>query len=109
MKILLVLAMALTMTAPAFAQGGDMRYMAAAGTSSMTMGSGVGVVKAIDPRAGTVTIQHGPIAALGWPAMTMAFKARSAALLEGLAVGQSVNFQIMRTGAVVQLTAVARR
>ena len=31
----------------------------------------MGVVKKIDARAGPVTLQHGPIAALNWPAMTM--------------------------------------
>jgi Cu(I)/Ag(I) efflux system protein CusF len=59
-------------------------------SSGMKHGQGTGVIKAIDP-AGSVTLQHGPIAAVSWPAMTMTFKAKPA-LLKGLKVGQSVDF-----------------
>ena len=34
-----------------------------------------GKVEAVDATAGTVTIAHGPVDALKWPAMTMTFKA----------------------------------
>ena len=73
MKLILAAAVALAVATPALAQsGGDMNNMSGmTGTdqSSMTMADGAGVVKAVDPQAGTVTIQHGPIAALKWPAM----------------------------------------
>jgi Cu(I)/Ag(I) efflux system protein CusF len=36
--------------------------------------SGEGVIKAVDIKAGTVVIAHGPIPALKWPAMTMKFR-----------------------------------
>lgn len=35
---------------------------------------GVGIIKSIDQRAGTVTIAHEPIQELNWPPMTMPFK-----------------------------------
>ena len=54
--------------------------------------SGQGVVTAIDLKGGTVTLKHGPIAALKWPAMTMTFRVDSAALLNGVSVGSKVNF-----------------
>lgn len=55
-----------------------------------------GVVRAIDGRAGTITIQHGAIAALNWPAMTMNFRVASADLLRGVTVGSRIHF-VLRT------------
>ncbi len=69
-------------------------------------GQGKGVIKAIDPRAGTLIIQHGPIAAVGWPPMTMAFKARPARLLTGLKVGQTIGFDATVRGMSAEITAV---
>jgi Cu(I)/Ag(I) efflux system protein CusF len=73
----------------------------------MVMADGAGTVTALDPKAGVVTIHHGPIAKLSWPAMTMAFKATDPAVLQGVKVGQSVKFQLMQMGSDTQLTAIA--
>jgi Cu(I)/Ag(I) efflux system protein CusF len=54
---------------------------------------GVGQIKSVDAKAGTVTIHHGPIPALGWPAMTMTFKATPEALQTAKA-GQTVKFTL---------------
>ncbi|MBU0920759.1 copper-binding protein [Stutzerimonas kunmingensis] len=51
-----------------------------------------GVIRAIDARQGSVTIAHGPVPELKWPAMVMPFKA-DAAQLGGLAVGDAVEFR----------------
>ena len=56
---------------------------------------GEGVVRSIDTNANTVTIAHGPIAALGWPAMTMAFHVRAPEMLNGVTVGARVHFDLM--------------
>lgn len=56
---------------------------------------GEGVVTAVNASAGTVTINHGPIAALRWPAMTMAFPVQSANLLTGISVGARVHFTLV--------------
>jgi Cu(I)/Ag(I) efflux system protein CusF len=45
----------------------------AATTVVAPVASATGVVKAIDPAAKTITLDHGPVAALQWPAMTMTF------------------------------------
>lgn len=55
---------------------------------------GTGKVTTIDAVAGTVTLDHGPIAALNWPSMSMAFTASDPALLAGIAVGDTVSFEI---------------
>ncbi len=59
---------------------------------------GMGVVKAVDAAAGTVTIAHDPIPALKWPAMTMKFTVESAAVLEGVAAGKTVHFVLRNIG-----------
>lgn len=59
---------------------------------------GDGVVKAVDVKAGTIVIAHGPIAALKWPAMTMKFKVESAAVLNGVTVGKTVHFWLKNVG-----------
>jgi multidrug efflux pump subunit AcrA (membrane-fusion protein)/Cu/Ag efflux protein CusF len=54
-----------------------------------------GTVDAIDLKAGTVSINHGAVATLKWPAMTMEFKAANAGLLAGLKTGQPVSFEFV--------------
>jgi Cu(I)/Ag(I) efflux system protein CusF len=75
------------LASPALAHQGENHATEVAQTAE-----GQGIVRAINAQGGTVTIAHEPIQALGWPAMTMAFRARSANLLNGVSVGQRVHF-----------------
>jgi Cu(I)/Ag(I) efflux system protein CusF len=59
---------------------------------------GVGVIKAIDTARGTITLQHEAIKAIGWPAMTMRFKAASPDLLTAAKVGDRVRFGLKPNG-----------
>ena len=54
-----------------------------------------GSVDSIDLEAGTLSLNHGPVASLHWPAMTMEFKVANAALLKGLKPGQAVSFEFV--------------
>lgn len=54
----------------------------------------VGVVRAVDAKAGKVTLAHEAIPARKWPPMTMAFKVSDPALLKGLAIGTKVRFKL---------------
>ena len=54
-----------------------------------------GSVDSIDLKAGTLSLNHGPVATLKWPAMTMEFKAANPALLKGLMPGQPVRFEFV--------------
>ena len=55
-----------------------------------------------------VTLSHGPIASLQWPAMTMAFKAPPNGLPNDVAVGATVNFEIRQTtDGTFEITAIA--
>lgn len=61
--------------------------------AEMKHGKGLGTVIAIDPAKGTITLDHGDIVELNWPAMQMGFSARPE-VLEGIKVGDKVDFEI---------------
>jgi len=69
-----------------------------------------GSVDSVDLKAGTLTLNHGPVATLKWPSMTMEFKAANASLLNGLKPGQAVRFEFVERQpgeyVVTSLTAV---
>jgi Cu/Ag efflux protein CusF len=113
MKLILTAAAALALAAPALAQpaGGansmaGMANMQGMDRTPMTTASGAGVVTAVDAKAGAVTIHHGPVAELNWPAMTMTFKASPPSLLQDVKAGQSVTFTLMQMGGATTLTAI---
>ena len=85
---LAVFALSAVPAAPAFAHAGHDH-------GAPQSAEGEGVVRAINAQAGTVTVAHGPIAALNWPAMTMAFPVQSPALLNGVSVGSRVHFVLV--------------
>ncbi|MBS0329948.1 copper-binding protein [Thiobacillus thioparus] len=75
------------MNAPSGMQG-DSKHQAVQGT---------GVVKAIDPVKGSITIAHQAIPALKWPAMTMSFKIDKP-LASTVKPGQHVAFELVANG-----------
>ncbi len=95
MKFALVLAGALAIAAPAAAQHDAHGTMAAKPAAGAVQGTGV--VKGVNAKAGTVTLHHGPIPALKWPAMTMTFKATPEAV-KAAKTGKSVSFTLNATG-----------
>ena len=97
---------ALALGAASVASADNLQGMSMSATPAAKHGQGSGVIKAIDPGAGTLTIQHGPIPAVGWPAMTMTFKAKPPTLLKGLKVGQSIGFDCTVRGQTAEVTAV---
>jgi len=64
--------------------------------------SGTGTVQSI--AGDQVTISHGPVEGLGWPAMTMSFKAASAEILSGVGVGDQISFSFTADGSAYTLT-----
>jgi Cu/Ag efflux protein CusF len=72
------------------------------------MAKGIGMVKAIDKTAGTITLDHGPIAEANWPAMTMAFKA-APPLLDSVQVGDKVGFDLKLNGDAGEVTAIHKQ
>ena len=57
-----------------------------------------GVVKSVDMAKGSVTIAHGPVETLKWPAMTMSFKAKDKKMLEQLKPGAKIAFDFEQRG-----------
>lgn len=56
----------------------------------------------------SISIAHGPIAGLNWPAMTMQFTLETAHLAHGIAVGDEVSFRIRQEGSRYIVTAIAK-
>ncbi len=71
-------------------------------------GKGTGVITEIDAKDATLTIKHGPIATLGWPAMTMSFRAVPPSLLTGLKVGQKIGFDANQGSGLPEVTAIRK-
>ena len=71
-------------------------------------GSGSGKITELDKAGGRVTIDHGPIPAVGWPAMTMGFKV-DPRLLADIAVGDQVDFTLSLKGSDGTVTAIAKQ
>lgn len=76
--------------------GTDMKSMQMEKTTNPHHGHGT--VTKIDAANGMVTFSHGPIATLNWPAMTMGFKLKDAALVNGIKTGDSVDFDLVQSG-----------
>ena len=71
-------------------------------------GSAQGTVTEIDADAGTITLDHGPVPAMEWPAMTMAFDA-APEIRDGLAVGDTVTFEFEASDTGNQITSVSKQ
>lgn len=70
-----------------------------------TMAIATGTVESVDTAAGKITIAHGPVDALKWPAMTMAFKA-SPEQLASVKPGQKVEFEFEAKGMDATITKI---
>lgn len=73
-----------------------------------TRASATGTVQSVDSAARTVTIAHGPVAALQWPAMTMTFKAPDADLA-AIKPGDEVSFEFTSTGMDGTITEITHK
>ena len=77
-------------------------------STAVKTGSGSGKITALDKAGGKITIDHAPIPAVGWPAMTMGFKV-DPKLLEGVAVGDQVDFTLSLEGNDGTVTTLTRK
>ncbi|MCW5659972.1 MAG: efflux RND transporter periplasmic adaptor subunit [Burkholderiaceae bacterium] len=73
----------------------DKQPAGAAKASDSVAHAANGTVDGVDLKAGTVSLNHGAVASLKWPAMTMDFKVANSALLSGLKPGQTVAFEFV--------------
>lgn len=70
--------------------------------------SATGTIEVIDPAARTITIVHGPVPELEWPAMTMTFKAPDIVLAD-FKPGDRVAFDLSASGMTATVTALERQ
>ncbi|MGH8433647.1 MAG: copper-binding protein [Pseudomonas sp.] len=82
-------------------KGMQMDQQAAAAPSAQASGT----IKAIDAQKSTVTIAHGPVASLKWPAMTMGFKATPEQLTQ-LKAGDQVAFEFKSEGMAATIISI---
>ena len=108
MKAMTACLLAFTLV-PTIASAQAMKDMPGMSNTAVKTGKGVGVVTALDPKAAKVTIKHGPIPAVGWPAMTMTFKSTPPALLRNVHVGQTVAFDMRTKGMDAEVLAIQPR
>lgn len=78
--------------------------LAAADTAQASTVSAVGVVQQTRPEQGKVKISHEAIPALDWPPMTMFFRVKDKAVLEGIAVGDKVRFELEKGATGLEIT-----
>ena len=74
----------------------DMRM---ADTQSSPAHHAIGTVKSKSAEKGTVTISHGAVKTLNWPAMTMTFAVKEKAQLDKFQEGKRVEFDFVQDGA----------
>lgn len=86
--------------------GGERSANALEATAPAQVYSGTGTVTAI--AGDQVTIDHGPIEGIGWPAMTMAFTAPPG-VASGVEVGSEVSFAFHQDGSTNVLTSLETR
>ena len=67
---------------------------------------GVGTVKKVDAAASTVTIAHGPIKSMNWPAMNMTFAVKDKALLDKFSQDKKVEFEFVQQGSDYVITSM---
>ena len=83
-----------------------MKGMDAKGTAKSAAHEADAVVKEFDAVQGKVTLAHGPVKSLGWPAMTMAFGVKDKALYDKLAVDAKVHVGFKKEGDGYVVTSV---
>lgn len=85
-------------------QGADARPAA---PQASEVYSATGELKAVS--GAQVTISHGPVEGIGWPAMTMTFRAGSPEMVRGVSAGDRVSFAFRQDGGTYVLTSLQKR
>ena len=88
---LILAALSLAVPFPVLAQSNHMIHAQAKAPAPSVAWSD-GVVKTIHKQEGQMTIAHGPLANLGMGKMTMTFRVKTPALMEGIKEGSKIRF-----------------
>ena len=85
---------------------GDMKGMDHGQGEKVQSHKGTGVVTSVDRAAGKVTLKHEAIQTLNWPGMTMAFAVKDKSMLDKLAEGKKVEFELTQDGKEYVITSI---
>jgi len=66
-------------------------------------------IRKIDPVSGMVTLKHGALENVGMPPMTMAFKARDAAMLKQAHEGDKVKVRVENVGGTMTIVTMQKQ
>jgi Cu/Ag efflux protein CusF len=100
MPLLLAAAAAPAFAADHSAHSGHQMAQSAAADVALTDGT----VKKVNKAAGKITLAHGPIENIGMGAMTMMFKVKDPAMLDGVKPGDKVRFRVDYAGSEFVVT-----
>ncbi|GAB7521323.1 copper-binding protein [Paraburkholderia sp. 2C] len=84
---------------------GAMSHAPASGNTAMTDA----VVKHVDAASGMVTLKHGALTNVGMPAMTMAFKAKDAAMASSVKEGDNVKVRVENVDGTLTIVKMAKQ
>ena len=106
--ILITLACSVLSTAnfSSYAMGKIEMALPSKATVNSSVIQGKGQVVLINQDKTMVTLKHDPIAAIQWPAMTMAFKVKNSAVLSKTKVGDKVSFTLVPDGKDYMVTSI---
>lgn len=68
-----------------------------------------GVVRKVDRPSGMITIEHGALENVSMPPMTMAYKAKDAAVLQQAKEGEKVKFRLENLNGTYTITTLKKR
>ncbi len=71
--------------------------------------TGAGVVRSVDKAAGKVRLTHDPIAAMGWPKMTLFFRLKESSLADRVKEGDRVDFSLEKSAAGYVISDLQKR
>jgi len=81
-----------------------------AGVCSSAMAEwATGEIRRLDPENKRLTIKHGEIPSLDMPPMTMVFTAKPASILQGLAVGDKIEFVAIEENSQYVTTKIVKK
>lgn len=96
--LLIGMALALLTAGEASAQGMQKDMPGMGSAKKATTASGIGTVTAVNVPNRKVTLDHGPMPAINWPAMKMEFAVAPSIDLSKVKTGDKVNFTLSSSG-----------
>lgn len=105
-RVLTNLILALALPLPALADTNHMSHGSTFGHAAMGDMMTEGTVKKVDKAEGKLTIQHGPLANLDMPPMTMVFRVQAPAMLDQIKPGDTIHFRAERVYGMLTVTRI---